>query len=289
MSDAHIEPGAGAAGAGEGAPLRILHLFARTLGLNGESGNVDILRRRASSRGIPVEVTRIEAGDTVPAVDAVDLVFIGSGPVSAQVETQPGLLAIAPVLRSLAAAGVPVLAVGAGFQLLGESVTLADGTGLVGAGVFPVTTVVAGERVVGDFVVESRVGTLVGFENRGSYIDIRDADPIGHVVYGRGNVAASGPGASAGAAAVAASGGTASGTVLVAPDARVEGYWVENLIGTHLHGPVLANNPALADWLLEAALARRGATLPAATPDLVEIDRRAAEARATIAAAPLSE
>jgi CobQ-like glutamine amidotransferase family enzyme len=268
-------------------PLRLLHLFPTTLGLNGESGNVDILRRRAESRGVPVEVVRVEAGSAIPA--EVDLAFIGSGPVSAQVQTQAAVLAVAQPLRALAASGVPFLAIGAGFQLLGQSITLADGTGLTGASVFPVTTVVAGERVVGDFVVESRLGTLVGFENRGSYVDIGPNTPIGHVVYGRGNVAASGPGAGASAAAIAASGATAEGTVLVAPDDRVEGFWVGNLIGTHLHGPVLANNPALADWLLEAALARRGETLPPATPDLVEIDRRASEARATIAAAPLSE
>ncbi|UFS60217.1 type 1 glutamine amidotransferase [Subtercola endophyticus] len=268
-------------------PLRILHLFPRTLGLNGESGNVEILRRRAESRGLTVEVTRLEDGDTVPS--PVDLVFIGSGPVSAQVQTQAAVLAVAPALRELASSGVPFLAVGAGFQLLGTSITLADGAALVGASVFPVTTVVAGERVVGDFVVESQIGTLVGFENRGSYLDIGTATPIGQVVYGRGNVAAEGPGAGASAAAIAASGGTPASVVRVAPDARVEGFWVDNLIGTHLHGPVLANNPALADWLLSVALARRGETLPAATPDLVEIDRRAAEARATIAAAPLSE
>lgn len=268
--------------------LNILHLFSRTLGMNGENGNVDILVRRAESRGLSVNVKRYEDGDSLPA--QVDLVFIGSGPVSAQLETYPWLAVVAPPLRALASHDVPFLAVGAGFQLLGQSVTLADGSVLTGAGVFPVTSVVAGERVVGDFVVESPVlGTLVGFENRGSYVTIGDASPLGRVIYGRGNLAASGPGASAGAAAVAASGGTPEGTTLVAPDARVEGYWVKNLIGTHLHGPVLANNPALADWLLGAALARRGQTLPPVPADLAEIDRRAAKARETIAAGPLSE
>ncbi|CAN5382552.1 glutamine amidotransferase [soil metagenome] len=268
-------------------PLRIVHLFPRTLGMNGEGGNVDILRRRAESRGLAVDVQRVEDGDVV-SPDA-DLVFIGSGPVSAQIETEPWVEAVSPALHDLADRGVPFLAVGGGFQLLGEWVRLADGRELEGAGIFPVTTTVAGERVVGDFVIESRLGTLVGFENRGSSIDIGQASPVGRVVYGRGNVPATGPGASASAAAIAASGGTAAGTVLVAPDDRVEGYWVGNLIGTHLHGPVLANNPVLADWLLEAALARRGDPLPPATGDLEEIDRRASEARATIMAAPLSE
>jgi hypothetical protein len=133
---------------------------------------------------------------------------------------------------------------------------------LPGAGVFPVKTTVGGTRIVGDFVVESKLGTLVGFENRGSSVDIGDAAPIGAVVYGQGNT----------------------------PTSGLEGYWVGNLIGTHLHGPVLANNPALADWLLTAALERRGEVYPTApVPELAEIDRYAADARRVIAAAPHSE
>jgi CobQ-like glutamine amidotransferase family enzyme len=240
--------------------LRVLHLVPRTLSQNGEIGNITVLRRRAELKGLAVEVLDHESGADLP--DAIDLVFIGSGPVSAQIVAQPAVLAVAEQLRALAAAGVPFLAIAAGFQLLGESVTMDDGSVLEGARVFPVTTVVGGTRIVGDFVVESRLGTLVGFENRGSAIDIRTAAPIGTVTYGQGNT----------------------------PDSGVEGYWVDSLIGTHLHGPVLANNPDLADWLLSTAFARRGVAYPtASTPELDEIDRYASEARRVIAASPLSE
>ena len=242
--------------------LKILHLFPRLLGLNGESGNVEILRLRSEWRGLPVEVTTYDGGST-DGFDDADLVFIGSGPVSAELIAHPLVTAIAPALRELAADGRPFLAVGAGFQLLGQTVTLENGDVLEGAGVFPVTTRHGGTRVVGDFVVESpRLGPVVGFENRGSFVDVGPHTTLGRVVYGRGNTETPGE----------------------------EGFWEDNLLGTHMHGPILANNPGLADSLLDTARARRGlAYVDAAPESLHAIDERARQARGTIAATPLSE
>lgn len=242
--------------------LRILHLFPRLLGLNGEGGNVEVLQRRAEARGLPVEVIRYDEGAPVRFGDA-DLVFIGSGPVSAQLIAHPLVLAIAAELRELAADDRPFLAIGAGFQLLGQTVVLENGEVLEGAAVFPVATRHGGTRVVGDFVLESpRLGTIVGFENRGSFVDVGPHGTLGTVVYGRGNTETPGE----------------------------EGFWEDNLLGTHMHGPILANNPALADSLLDTARTRRALQYTApATDALHTLDERARHARATIAAAPLSE
>ena len=245
-----------------GGTLRILHLFPRLLGLNGEGGNVEILTLRSEWRGLPVEVISYEGGAPLRFEEA-DLVFIGSGPVSAELIAHPLVTAIAEDLRSIAASGVPFLAVGAGFQLLGQTIALESGEVLEGAGVFPVATRHGGTRVVGDFVLDSpRLGPVVGFENRGSFVDVGPHGTLGKVVYGRGNSETPGE----------------------------EGFWEDNLLGTHMHGPVLANNPGLADSLLDTARLRRG--LEYSTPDpaeLREIDERARQARGTIAAHPLSE
>lgn len=249
--------------------LRILHLLPRLLGMNGESGNVEILRLRSEWRGLPVEVVAVDEPDALPSIDGIDLVFVGSGPVSAQLVARPVVEALASPLRELASSGVPFLAVGAGFQLLGESITLETGETVPGAGVFPVTTRHGGDRVVGDFVLSSpRLGTIVGFENRGSFVDVGSHATLGTVVYGRGNTAA------------------------VEGVRGEEGFWEGTLLGTHMHGPILANNPELADVLLEQALAVRGQSYPdaaAAEARLAEIDERARQARDTIAARPLSE
>ncbi|GAA2222216.1 glutamine amidotransferase [Herbiconiux moechotypicola] len=245
------------------AALRILHLFPTLLGLNGEGGNVDILRRRAEARGLAVEVVVHNGGAVAPGFDDADLVFIGSGPVSAEIIAQPLVLEVAERLRALAADGRPFLAIGAGFQLLGTTVTLESGEVLGGAAVFPVTTRHGGTRVVGDFVLDSpRVGPIVGFENRGSFVEVGPHGTLGRVVYGRGNTETPG----------------------------YEGFWEDNLLGTHMHGPILANNPVLADSLLDLARLRRGLEYTIADPDeLRAVDERARQARATIAANPLSE
>jgi CobQ-like glutamine amidotransferase family enzyme len=246
--------------------LRILHLFPRLLGLNGESGNVEILRRRAEARGLPVEVLSYDGPDDSAVrsrFDDADLVFIGSGPVSAELIAHPLVVAIAGDLRALADDGRPVLAVGAGFQLLGQTIALESGQVLEGASVFPVATRHGGTRVVGDFVLDSpRIGPIVGFENRGSFVDVGPHGTLGRVVYGRGNSETPGE----------------------------EGFWEDNLLGTHMHGPVLANNPALADSLLDTARLRRGLEYTDPAPESLRlVDESARQARATIAAGPLSE
>ena len=58
--------------------LRILHLFPRLLGLNGESGNVDILTLRSEWRGLPVEVTRHESFPGIFGSSGPTLLMIGS-------------------------------------------------------------------------------------------------------------------------------------------------------------------------------------------------------------------
>jgi len=235
--------------------LRILHLYPEELGINGDRGNVTVLVERARIRGIRTEVVRHAPGGGHPG-DA-DLVFAGSGPLSAQRTVLPDLVAHAAHLVALQAAGVPLLAVGGGLQLLGETVRLVDGGELVGAGVLPVRTTLTASRQVGDLVVDTAEGELVGYENHGSTLDVGDHAPLGTVRAGSGN------------------GGSH------------EGVRVGSSIGTHLGGPVLALNPRLADELLGAALARHGRELPADISGTLErLDGWAREARATVMARP---
>ncbi|RII85568.1 glutamine amidotransferase, partial [Clavibacter michiganensis subsp. insidiosus] len=169
------------------------------------------------------------------------------------------LVAHAPRLVALREAGVPILAVGGGLQLLGESVRLVDGGELVGAGVLPVRTTLTAERRVGDLVLDTPDGDVVGYENHGSTLDIGEHAPLGTVRAGFGN------------------GGQGGG----------EGIRVGATIGTHLGGPVLALNPRLADELLSAALARHGRELPSdISGTLDRLDEWAREARATVMARP---
>jgi CobQ-like glutamine amidotransferase family enzyme len=86
-------------------------------------------------------------------------------------------------------------------------------------------------RITGDLVVQApRLGQLVGFENHARDYVGAEASPLGRVRSGTGN-------------------GRGSGQ---------EGVRMGDVIGTHLHGPVLAKNPRLADAILGRMCSRAG-------------------------------
>jgi CobQ-like glutamine amidotransferase family enzyme len=123
---------------------------------------------------------------------------------------------------------VPVLAIGLGFELLGDGVVLGDGTRVSGLGLVPGEARPLDERAAGDLVVSSAFGLLVGFENHARGYEIDESTPaLGSVLHGVGN---------------------SSG------DGGREGLMMGSVIGSHLHGPLLAQNPALADAILAKAI-----------------------------------
>ena len=85
--------------------IRIVHLYPRELGINGDVGNVTALRRRAQWRGASAEVIGVGAGDALPA-DA-HLVHVGSGPSSARRPLHADVSRHAERLRAWASDGVP--------------------------------------------------------------------------------------------------------------------------------------------------------------------------------------
>lgn len=228
--------------------LRILHLYPRELGINGDAGNVLALAERARWRGIDAEVVEYAAGGELPS--GVDLIHIGSGPLSSQRAVHADALRIAPRLREWRDAGVPILAIAGGWQLLGTEFVSPDGETIPGAGVFPTRSTLGTKRHVGEIVVRMSDGTsLAGFENHSASTVLEGGEPLGRVVTGTGN-----------------GGGT-------------EGIVLGSSIGTHLHGPLLPMNPVLAERLLATALRSE---LPPVT-QTERVDRYATNARRAIA------
>lgn len=243
--------------------LRLLHLYPRELGINGDVGNITALLRRAQWRSIDVEVHQHDPGDHLSA--EFDLIHIGSGPLSGQRAAYPDLQRITPLLLDARDAGTPILAIAGGWQLLGRTVVTPDGEQLTGAGIFPTSAVLSARRTVGEIVVRTKDGVIAGFENHSSTVALHTAAALGRVLAGGGNT----PGA---------------------PESeRMEGVRIGNAIGTNLHGPVLPMNPTLADQLLTAALQRRGGASPdlhdpATLEQLRTVDGYATQARAALAA-----
>lgn len=202
--------------------ITILSVFPELLDLNGDAQNALVLAQRARWAGLDARVHALPLGASPSG--RPDIVVVGSGAESSARAVLDGLRALEDDLRSWTAASVPLLAVGTGWELLGESVELATGPVLTGLGVFSGRSIPRA-RVSDDLVVDTAYGRLVGFENHArQYLAGTGAQALGTVVYGVGN----------------------SGS----PSVTGEGEIVGASFGTHLHGPVLAKNPGLADHLL---------------------------------------
>lgn len=226
--------------------VRLALLAPELLGTYGDNGNAIVLERRLAWRGVPVELVRVEGGAPVP--ESCDLYLLGGG------EDRPQVLACEELASSPALAHAPergavVFGVCAGFQLLGRTFPGADGEQRPGLGLLDTSTRKgSGPRAVGEVVVEVApalgLPPLTGFENHGGVTTLGDGvQPLGTVVAGIGN------------------GGGADD----------EGAVAGRVLGTYLHGPVLARNPALADHLLALVVG------PLGPLDDAEVERLRAE------------
>lgn len=207
----------------------IAHLYPREMSIYGDLGNVITLQKRLEWRGYEAEVRPIEVGEPFDFAEA-DIVFGGGGQDRGQLVVEEDLLGRADNLMRQVEDGLPLLVVCGLYQLLGRGYVTMDGQELKGIGVFGATTHGGTKRMIGNVVVESPWGQLVGFENHsGQTLLESDQAPIGRVIRGYGNT----------------------------PKGGFEGAVAHNAIGTYLHGPILPKNPDLADHLIVAALRRK--------------------------------
>lgn len=233
--------------------IRVVHLYPRELGINGDVGNVLALQKRAGWRGMPLEVHDHHPGQPLPQ-DA-HLVHIGSGPVSGQEAVRDDIQLIAAALRAWADAGVPFLAIAGGWQLLGRELVGLDGTVTAGAGVFPSRATLTTQRRVGEILAQTQWGAIAGFENHGAVSELLDgASPFAHIIAREGQ------------------GPTDEGVVAGAG------------IGTNLHGPLLPMNPLIADRLLGDAARLAGVPMGPEDDRIRTVDDRAARSRDAIRA-----
>ena len=233
-------------------PIVIAHLYPSAMNIYGDLGNIIALRKRLEWRGYAVEVRPVEVGQPFD-FESVDIIFGGGGQDSGQVRIGPDLLERADALRGAIAAGMPALVVCGLYQLFGHEFLTEGGARIKGIGVFDAQTRASNTRMIGNVVIETPFGRLVGFENHSGQTTLgKGQAPLGRVTKGYGNNERK----------------------------RHEGAIVENAIGTYLHGPVLPKNPLLSDHLVTAALVRRGIHAELAPLDDV-IERAAAESAAS--------
>jgi CobQ-like glutamine amidotransferase family enzyme len=211
--------------------VRIGLLLPDVLGTYSDRGNAVVLAQRLLWRGIDAEVIMVTADARPPG--RCDLYVIGGGEDAAQAFAAEWLLGHEDLRTALQT--TPVLAVCAGLQVLGRWVEDGHGHRKPGVGILDLSTSPGRRRAVGEVLTRCTlpgVGMLTGFENHRGVTRLGpDAAPLAEVVHGVGN-----------------------GSI-----DRSEGALTPNVVGTYMHGPVLARNPVLADHLLHRVT---GGSLP---------------------------
>lgn len=208
------------------------HLYPKQMNVYGDMGNIITLRYRLEKRGFTVEYIPLDSLKEIAGVN-MDIILGGGGQDSNQGLVQSDLLKYASNLKNMIDDGLVGLMICGMYQMLGHRFILPDGTEINGAGILDLETKAGEDRLIGNVVINSTFGKLVGFENHSgrTYLGV-DLKALGKVVKGAGNNG---------------------------EDGR-EGAIYKNTFGTYMHGPALTKNPALADELIRRTLERRGNT-----------------------------
>jgi CobQ-like glutamine amidotransferase family enzyme len=223
--------------------IRIGHLYPSLLSVAGDRGNLFAIQRRCEWRGIGTEVTEIEVGDT-PDFTQFDLILFHGGQDKEMDVAARDLGAKAKSLREAVESDVAMLAVCAGYQLLGHYYQPPRGPRLEGIGALDVRTEAGSVRFMNHIAIECEFAgvpgnTLVGFENHsGRTYRGPEVKPLGKVLAGGGNNGEDG----------------------------TEGAVYREVYCTYMHGPVLPKNPWLTDHLIRRALAHRYGEAPELQP-----------------------
>jgi lipid II isoglutaminyl synthase (glutamine-hydrolysing) len=242
--------------------VRICYLYPRLLSVAGDRGNLFALMQRCAWRGIGCSVTEADAGE-IPDFAESDLILLHGGQDREMTAAAQDLTAKAGPLREAIEKDAVVLAVCAGYQLLGQSYTPPAGPPLQGLGVLDVITYGGPKRFIGHVAAECELNGrrhhLAGFENHSgrTYLE-GNARPLGRLLAGSGNNGEDG----------------------------TEGARYREVYATYLHGPVLPKNPWLADHLLSRALAHRYQDFGPLAPLTDHTERQAQAAALRLARRP---
>ena len=208
--------------------LNIIHLFPDLLNLYGDCGNIKVLKKRCELHGIEANVIAYNSSDEI-VIDEADIIYLGGGKDSDQKLVCEKLQMINDKLVSYRDSDGVVLAVCGGYQMLGHY-TYINGEKIEGLSLCDLYTEQNDDKFIGDIAVKTSFGTVVGFENHGGRTHLGEGvSSFGEVMFGNGNNGAD----------------------------KSEGIIYKNIYGTHLHGPLLPKNPAIADMLISKAYERK--------------------------------
>jgi CobQ-like glutamine amidotransferase family enzyme len=201
--------------------LRIIRIHNELLGTYGDQGNAEVLAFRAKYLGIDSAIIDISYDQAIPRDGNIYL--LGGAENAAQLLSLEAM-SRDNALKDAIAEGATLLAVCAGFQIIGNTFWAGDKK-VDGLGLLDIeTTAGTQQRCVGDVTAHSTIFDLdlIGFENHaGRTVLGSSTQAFATVTSGFGN-----------------------------GDSKTDGAVHGNIIGTYMHGPILARTPALADLLI---------------------------------------
>jgi len=227
--------------------VRVVWLYPDLLSTYGDRGNLLILAHRARRRGLRADAIEVRSDQRLP--EGGDIYLLGGGEDGPQALAAQRLNADGGLHRAVER-GAAVLAVCAGYQLVGSSF-FAKGAKCGGLDLLDLQSDRGPTRAVGELAgapdPDLGLPTITGFENHGGRTHLGPGvRPLARVSTGVGN------------------------------DGATEGVWHGRILGTYMHGPALARNPALADLLLGWATGIRPAPLDDTWPSRLRSERLAA-------------
>lgn len=209
--------------------LTVVHLYPAEMNIYGDTGNVIALVRRIEWRGMEAAVHRVAVGGSYDFSEA-DIVVAGGGEDQSQLQVADDLQDRAAAIREAVDDGTVFLTICGTYQLFGHRFLTHDGSEIPGIGVFDLETIGGERRMIGNIVLDTPWGRLVGFENHsGRTFLAAGQQPLGRALKGSGNN----------------------------EKTSDEGAVSRNAFGSYLHGSLLPKNPAFADELILRALRRR--------------------------------
>lgn len=215
--------------------IKILYLYPDILDLYGDIGNIKVLKYRMEKRGISVIVDTYSIGDKAPDFSSYDIVFSGGGADNEQKILSEDLVQYKDKIKEAVNKGVFFLLICGSYQLFGKYYKGVDGEIIPGLEVFDYYTEAIedrSKRCIGNIVLEIETDgektKIIGFENHGGQT-FDTKENFGSVLFGNGNKFG---------------------------DSK-EGFRINNVIGTYLHGPLLSKNPKLTDYIIKYSLERK--------------------------------
>jgi CobQ-like glutamine amidotransferase family enzyme len=224
--------------------LSIGWLYPNLMSTYGDRGNVICLQRRCQWRDIEVTIVRLDRETPPETFGQVD-VIVGGGAQDRQQEIVMRDLKgeKALILQQALENDTPGVFTCGSPQLLGHYYEPAKGQKIEGLGLLDLVSKHPGidaPRCIGNVVFEITATPLaaeleaiwgnkpiiIGFENHGGRTYLNSVQSLGKVITGYGNNGEDG----------------------------TEGAFYHNAIATYAHGPLLAKNPFVTDWLLKKAL-----------------------------------